>query len=124
MKKYIVFFPALLFVSFNFYLSSLTWSGVRQKVGWVKNIPQKESFKVRHIVQYGPLSFSISYGLSRAFLSMSRGKVFLLSVFLGTLDGAFEEIHQKFVPSRIPDLIDVFWDFLGALTGALFFQLI
>jgi len=124
MKKYIVFFPALLFVSFNFYLSSLTWSEVRGNVGWVRNVPQRESFKVRHIVQYAPLSFSISYGFSRAFSSMSKSKVFILSVFLGTLDGAFEEVHQKFVPTRIPALIDIFWDFLGVLTGALLFQLL
>ena len=93
-------------------------------MGWVRNVPQRESLKVRHIVQYAPLSFSISYGFSRFFISMNKKKIFALSVFLGTLDGAFEEIHQKFVPTRIPALIDVFWDFLGALTGALLFQLV
>ncbi len=113
-----------MFISVNFYLSSLTWSEVRQNVGWVRNIPQRESFKVRHIAQYGPLAFSISYGLSRAFVSMSKKKVFVLSVLFGTMDGAFEELHQKFVPTRIPAWIDVFWDFLGALTGALCFQLL
>ena len=124
MKKYVYFSPAVLYILFNFYLSSLTWSEVRRDVGWVKNIPQKESLKIRHIVQYSPLSFSISYGLSRTFLSLSGNRIFFLSIIIGTLDGAFEEIHQSFVPSRIPSLIDVLWDFLGVFVGASLFKLI
>ena len=124
MKIFIFFIPAFLFVTLNFYLSSLTWSEVRNNINFVRKIPQTEQIKPRHVIQYCVLSFSMSYGLSKTFLSLNSNKVFFLSVISTGLSGALEEFHQKFVPSRKPALIDVFWNFLGALLGAFLFRLI
>lgn len=118
MKKVIWWIPSVFLICTNFYLSSMSWQGIREQVGWVKNIPQKEEFKVRHILQYGPLAFSFSMALAKSFPTMAPVKIFAISTALTTADGGLEEVHQSFIPSRIPSLKDVFWDLLGALLGA------
>ena len=76
---------------------------------------------VAHFLEYMLLSFLFSLNLSfyghlkikKAILALSGCLVFSL----------FDEIHQIFVPGRSFQFIDLFYDFLGALTGLILFYL-
>ncbi len=123
MKKFVWWIPTLCFFVANFYLSSLSWQDVRNKVGWIKEIPQKQNFKLRHILQYGPPTVTTAVALSKTVPGLPHLKVCLVAVAIVTADGAFEEIHQSFVPSRIPAAKDMVWNLIGALVGALAYHL-
>jgi VanZ family protein len=51
----------------------------------------------------------------------SEVKTALLSIFAASLYGLSDEIHQAFVPSRSPDILEFLADSLGALAGVLIF---
>ena len=44
--------------------------------------------------------------------------IIALSVAASVLFGISDEFHQSFVPSRTPEISDLFFDFLGSLVGA------
>jgi VanZ family protein len=58
--------------------------------------------------------------LKRTF-SYSNFKSAIISVAIITSVGVISEIIQIFIPSRIPAVLDVFWNFFGALFGAVLF---
>ena len=41
-----------------------------------------------------------------------------LAVVIASLYGVSDEVHQAFVPGRIPDVFDWTWDTIGAISGA------
>lgn len=47
-----------------------------------------------------------------------RGRAVAYAVLFGSLYGITDEIHQAFVPGRVPDVVDWGIDTLGALAGA------
>ena len=97
-------------------LATWTWQEVRDSIGWVKNIPQKTDFKLRHIVQYSPQAFLLGLCLER--FKFSLGKRAILAIIGVTLIGISTEVIQAFTPSRIPALMDIFWNFTAATIGA------
>ena len=48
----------------------------------------------------------------------AKGKVFLIAVALASAYGISDEVHQAFVPGRVPDLADWAIDTAGASLGA------
>jgi VanZ family protein len=79
------------------------------------------SDKAAHATLYGGLAGLIAMGLHRS----NRGRIslralFLAPVALATLYGVSDELHQAFVPTRSPDMLDLLADAAGAtiFTGA------
>ena len=83
---------------------------------WLKKIPQKTTFKTRHVLQYGGMA-SFIYLFLRSLVPWSLCKISTLAVSMATLIGALSEWIQSFVPGRIPSLYDAWFDFLGAVIG-------
>jgi len=74
--------------------------------------------------------FSILYHILAFFcfagfllISSLKGKqnyfVFVLAVLFSVFYGALDEVHQIFVPGRVPDIFDVFLDFVGISLASL-----
>ena len=72
-----------------------------------------------HVAVYGLLCVSIVRGICWNRDGRPRTKDLLLAVALATLYGISDEIHQTFVPDRTGHDVDVGWDLVGALIGAL-----
>ncbi len=77
---------------------------------------------IAHFSEYALLSFLFTINLSLYKLrEIKKAALALSGCFIFSV---FDEIHQIFVPGRSFQLIDLFFDFLGALTGLLVFHLI
>jgi VanZ family protein len=101
-----------------FYLSSLSFLRLHLG-GW--ELPDIPGFdKVEHFGAYTlwVLLFSASRRLS--WPGMATGPGILFSTAAGTLYGASDEFHQRFVPGRTCDLWDLAADAAGSLAGACF----
>ncbi len=72
-----------------------------------------------HFSEYMLLSFLFAANL--IFYSVGKIKKALLSLAGCFIFSLFDEIHQMFVPGRTFQLIDLFFDFLGSLTGLILF---
>ena len=119
----ILWAPVLVFTILNVYLSVMTWEDVRSTIGWVKNIPQKTNFKLRHIVQYGPQTFYLAWLCVRTF-SLSHKVALFIGIAYVVIMGALGEVIQSFTPSRIPSFYDVMWNLVGGLVGAAIYLLV
>lgn len=106
MKRYLRFLPALLWASLIFTLSSfpklpevpLTFNGVD---------------KAAHATFFGILCALVVFGVGH------RGRsALLIGVLATSLYGAFDEVHQMFVPGRTPDILDWLADTIGAVVAA------
>lgn len=76
------------------------------------------SDKGAHAVAYAALGASLIRALSgNRTVAMTAGRV-LLAALLATLYGATDELHQRFVPERTPDLLDLAADAFGGLAGS------
>lgn len=106
--------PAILYAGLIFYLSGLG-SGLPK-------ITFNSSDKILHMIEF----FILGWLLVRAFHfgsleSISR-KLLMVSIFIGILYGASDEIHQYFVPARSSDIFDWLADCIGVILGALAYQ--
>ena len=71
------------------------------------------SDKVAHFGAYAVLGGALAYG------GAATGVGPLPLIAVGSLYGASDEVHQRFVPGRSPDPVDWVADTLGALAGVL-----
>jgi len=53
-----------------------------------------------------------------------RPRDLVLAIALATLYGVTDEVHQTFVPDRTGHAVDVGWDLVGALFGAIVARLL
>ncbi len=113
---YLWFIVALLIIT-NLYLAVMSWQEIRDSIGWVKNIPQKTDFKLRHFVQFSPQAFFLSFTLETTF-NLSSKKSALIATLVLTFTGITSETIQYFAPTRIASLTDVSWNFLASVLGA------
>ncbi len=106
MKRVARFIPAALWGSLIFVLSSrprlpdlpITFDGID---------------KAAHALFFGILCAWVVFGVGH------RGRAALLvGVFVTSLYGAFDEVHQMFVPGRSPDILDWIADTVGAVLAA------
>jgi VanZ family protein len=70
-----------------------------------------------HLMEFGLLSFL----LARAFdykYSVTRVNLFLWTTAICVLFGLLDEAHQFLVPERLFDLMDLFFDSVGAVAGS------
>jgi VanZ family protein len=71
-----------------------------------------------HVAVYGLLCLFLVRGICWERDARPRARDLLLAVVLATLYGISDEIHQTFVPDRTGHAVDVGWDLIGALIGA------
>ncbi len=72
-----------------------------------------------HFVEYGVLGWLCAAAASRAWPGARGWRTVVFAVFVSSLFGLSDEIHQALVPGRSPELGDVIADMLGSTAGAL-----
>ena len=80
-------------------------------------IPQLDKFL--HAVEYGGLCFLLIRALKGSFAALPHRTLVVIAIACATLYGITDELHQLFVPCRVCGVIDLFFDFLGALVVGL-----
>ena len=76
--------------------------------------------KVAHWGEY--LIFGFLMAL--AFWKTGRSRPYLLPLLICSAFGAFDELHQLFIPGRVADIFDWLADFAGTASGAAIYILI
>lgn len=102
--------PVLLQMALIFGASSLSNPGT---------LPGGVSDKAGHFAGYLILSVLIVRALAGGRASGISWRVLLLAIAGAALYGVSDELHQRFVPGRTPDVLDVAADSAGAAAGAL-----
>ena len=97
---------ALIFVVSSFEVS----------VPGVGHLPFRD--KALHFVEYGVLGWLSARAAASSWPRASAWRTFVFAVFVSTLWGLSDEIHQALVPGRSSELGDVLADFLGSVAGA------
>lgn len=70
--------------------------------------------KVAHMTIFGVLAFLVAWGVYKGFPGWSRRRVLVLALLAGIGYGAVDELHQYFVPTRVPEFNDLAADGMGA----------
>ena len=76
------------------------------------------SDKGAHVVAYEALGGALLRALARGRSAAMTPARIAAAAALATLYGLSDELHQRFVPGRTPDLLDVVADALGGVAGA------
>jgi VanZ family protein len=77
------------------------------------------SSEIIHLFTFFVLSFIISIALRHSSHEDIRKHDYFLTIWFLTLFGALIEILQFFFPPRVPELLDLGYDFVGILLGQL-----
>lgn len=72
---------------------------------------------IAHFVMYAVLGGLLYTALSHE--TRDRVRAVMSAVIIASAYGVSDELHQAFVPGRVPDVVDWGVDTLGALAGAL-----
>jgi VanZ family protein len=102
--------PVILVMAIIFFASSLSDPGAP---------PGGLSDKSAHFLAYGALGASLLRALAGGRPPETTLRRILIAFALATLYGASDELHQRFVPNRSPELLDLVADAIGAMAGAL-----
>jgi VanZ family protein len=84
------------------------------------DVPIPESDKVAHAIGYGGLAAIVAVGLRRSNAEISPWLLFLAPLVFAALYGVTDEIHQRFVPNRNFDVLDMAANAAGALLVQIF----
>lgn len=106
--------PAIAYAGLIFYLSSLP--------NPLPVLTHRIGDKVLHLVEYAAFAVVVTWGLSH--VGLGYGRAARWAALLGSLYGATDEFHQRFVPHRSADVADWIADSTGAALGALLAWLI
>jgi VanZ family protein len=74
--------------------------------------------KLAHAAVYAVLAVLLFRAVRRT-TSLARGRAAVLAVLIAIAYGATDELHQRMVPDRSPDLRDLLADAAGASAGGL-----
>jgi len=80
--------------------------------------------KLIHFFAYAFLGMLVIRALSTIRLKENMVLLIIISIFLSTLYGISDEIHQYFVPYRCSDIKDVFANLLGSSFGVYLYYLL
>jgi hypothetical protein len=72
-----------------------------------------------HVAVYGLLCVCLVRAISWQRGGKPRARDLAAAVVLATLYGVSDEVHQAFVPDRTGHAVDVGWDLVGAVIGAI-----
>jgi VanZ family protein len=105
--------------------AALAWMGLIFFLSAQPDLPRPDSDWLdllisggAHFGLYGVLAFLLCWALGGG----ARGMA--LAFGLALLYGLSDEFHQSFVPGRVPDVMDLLWDGLGAAAGLLAWSLL
>ena len=73
------------------------------------------SDKSLHLMAYAVFAFLVARAIYAR--GISRSRTVTIAVLICGLYGVSDEIHQAFVPSRTPDVLDAWFDLAGSLLG-------
>jgi len=76
--------------------------------------------KLAHIGLYALLGVFLAFGMFKS-TRLSPGRRTALTLAAGAALGVLDEIHQSYVPLRIPDILDVLADVGGIAAGLIAF---
>lgn len=79
-------------------------------------------FSFLHVIEYSALTFLFL----RALFAYKNPpfRAFLLAIIITVVYGISDELHQSFVPNRVPDVMDVMMDGIGAVAGSFIYYII
>ena len=75
--------------------------------------------KVLHLIEYGGLGLLVARAVLLMWPQRPRWRTLGAAVFITTMWGLSDELHQAFVPGRSAETLDLVADFIGASGGAL-----
>jgi VanZ family protein len=73
--------------------------------------------KIAHVGIFALLALLVAWGLLRAFPGWPPVRALLLALLVAVAYGALDELHQRSVPGRTPDPMDLAADGVGAGTA-------
>ncbi|MFP3042662.1 VanZ family protein [Treponema primitia] len=76
--------------------------------------------KLQHVIAYLVLAVTVFFWFSPAQRKFHRLRTLFLLVFISSLYGVIDEVHQFFVPGRDCNVWDWIADTIGAFLGAVF----
>ena len=112
-RRLIAWLPAVAYMLLIWVLSSMPQ---QFKVDF---IPFRD--KGIHFVEYGALAALLAHAMRGTWPEWRFRGVFFASWSITVLWGLLDEIHQAFVPGRVPDVRDVIADAMGGLLGAVIY---
>ncbi|MEJ2422747.1 MAG: VanZ family protein [Acidobacteriota bacterium] len=101
--------PPVLYLSLIFALSSMSNPPVP---AWVDQ-------NLLHYPEYALLAFLVIRAFQGTWTRMGALPLSILALGFTTIWGATDELHQAFVPRRVPDPLDWWHDIIGATAGIL-----
>ncbi|MCK9555740.1 VanZ family protein [bacterium] len=115
MKKFLFFWvPVLVWAVIILLISSIPSS----------RLPEIKLFFLDKIVHFSEY-FVFSALMARAFSGASKlnyKRYFVISLSFAAVFALLDEIHQIFLPTRSFDLLDLFFDLLGAFAGLIVYE--
>jgi VanZ family protein len=115
MKRISRWLPSMIWMLVIFWLSHQTGSELNGMFPWLSRLfPWIDSFNFGHFIAYFILALFYWYGLSSPTV-LAKALVVVLCLLYGITD----EYHQSFIADRMPDLIDIRNDTIGALLAML-----
>ncbi|WP_058486429.1 VanZ family protein [Defluviitalea phaphyphila] len=112
---FLYWIPAIIWMCVIFILSSMTGNDLQ------RTFPFFSDFNWGHFVAYFILAITYYIGL---FKKVKKPRIFYIIILLCVLYGITDEVHQFFVPTRVPDIKDLFSDTIGSITASLFLVVI
>jgi VanZ family protein len=91
-------------------------SSFEVQVPGVRHLPFRD--KAIHFVEYAVLGWLCAGAAARSWPTAATWRTLVFAVFVSTLWGLSDEIHQALVPGRSSELADVVADFIGSGFGA------
>ena len=79
------------------------------------------SDKGAHVIAYAALGAALVRALAGGRAAAMRPSTIATAALLAAIYGATDELHQRFVPERTPELLDLVADAAGGLAGAVLF---
>lgn len=80
--------------------------------------------KLAHLIEFAVFGFVLMRAFSKSKNRVFRYHSWLLTILVGALYAASDELHQRLVPGRSADLSDWIADVLGILTGQAIYYLV
>lgn len=112
MKTAALWAPVVVLMVAIFFASSLSDPGLP---------PGGLSDKGAHVVAYAALGAALIRALASGQARLMTVMRVLIAAGLATAYGMTDELHQRFVPDRTPELLDLVADAAGGLAGAILF---
>jgi len=111
-KRFLIYWlPALVYCLIIFIQSSFPAT---------EHIPEFDfSDKLLHAAVYAGLGMLLYRALNAMHKRPSIASLVVLSIFMTTLYGASDEVHQYFVPSRHAEFLDFAADAVGGIIGVM-----